>query len=280
MSRIVGICIIGFWAVAFTMLLMRDVAPYWQANDPPKGPVAEARRQSAILDARDRRIGTNWVDIRKQGELTTVQSITVLSPRMLDIELLKASPSVILDTSLTFRPDGVLMTFESRIEGWTERIELTGDLLGIDYSCVARIGPVERQFSLDARFSKELGETLRPFTHLGGLHVGQKWQMHMVDPLSLLTGQTAEFSKIIVEVTGVDRIEHGGRTLECFRVESHSANAIAWVDREGNVLRQTVHVPLLGKFTILDEPYRESDRREARESIQRYGRPRQQSTAR
>ncbi len=60
-------------------------------------------------------------------------------------------------------------------------------------------------------------------------------------------------SSVLVRVTGTESIEHNGRVVEAFRVEAD--RAVAWVTSDGRVLRQEVDLPLLGRLTLIDEPF-------------------------
>jgi len=86
-----------------------------------------------------------------------------------------------------------------------------------------------------------LAETLRPFTHLKNLHVGQRWRLRLLDPIPLLQSGNMDLQISLVTVTGREPIDHGGRRIECFRVETEGA--VAWVDDTGRVLRQEFKSP-------------------------------------
>ncbi len=294
-NRVIGILIILMWGVAIVALLQRDVIPYWRADlRPPDAVPIEHIQVGIFINGRwpaggddavrrdpaaggddpsgrpiltERRIGTSWVFSRSAGELSMVQSSTVLHPDKLPLPALNRLPSVLFDTSLVYQRDATLQEFETQVLGLPMPVRVEGVLLGIDYSCLARFGKVHRKFSLDARMSRHLGEALRPFSHLPNLEVGRTWQVRLLDPVSLLRGSSADFRPMLVRVSQIDTIPHphDGRDVDCFRVESD--RAWAWVDKSGRVLVQVVDVPLLGKLTIRDEPYRDALRRE---TIQRF----------
>lgn len=267
MNRLLGVAIILLWGSSLVALFYRDVLPYWQAQDQPIGAAPAGDRQVGIFDKNDRRIGTNWVSIRYQGTTSNWYSLTALSLSTLSLPGLPALPNVLFDTTLNFQADGTLTGFETKVLGMMTPIELKGYLLGIDYSCLARIGSFEQKFSIDAQVSQQLSDNLKPYTHLPRLRVGQSWQVQVLDPVSLLLQQAARPVRVLVRVAGRDSIEHGGEMIECFRVESDLA--VAWVHEDGRVLKQVVYnIPLMGKITLLDEPFDAAARAAARRDLQ------------
>jgi len=247
-----GIAIVLLWLTAVVGLFRRDVMPYWMAQQPPRGTTVADRLQSAIY-FRDQRIGFSQVRSRRVGTLMQVDSRTRLDFSTVRITGLPPLPPVIFSTQLNFQDEESLIGFESHVFGMPFPIEVKGDLLGIDYSCYARIGDFRHTFSLDARASRQLTEAVRPFTYLPNLEVGQRWQIQALDPAPLLAGQAASFRPLLATVAAKDTIEHGGRQVECFRIEADRATA--WADADGRVLVQIVDLPLIGKVTLRDEPF-------------------------
>jgi hypothetical protein len=88
---------------------------------------------------------------------------------------------------------------------------------------------------------------------LKNLRVGQRWRLRLLDPIPFLQSGKFDLQIRLATVAAREPIEHEGRRTECFRVETEGARA--WVDDSGRVLRQAVQVPLLGKWTLTDEPY-------------------------
>ncbi len=269
MNRTAAIAIVGLWLVAMVSLLVRDVLPYWEKQNPPSVKAPVGNSQIGIYRG-DQQIGTSWVTIRHTAELDTWTSSTELALPSGMLPGFPGLPPVLIDTVLSFSPNQELTSFETRIEGMPEPIEVEGNLLGIDYSCVARIGRLHHGFSLDARFSRSLGESLRPFTHLSNLYVGQQWQMRVLDPLSLIMGQSPRFAPMLVRVVGKETIDAGGKRVECHQVVTDNGRAQAFVRADGTVLLQTVQLPPpIGKLTLRDEPFSDLARREVRRRYSR-----------
>lgn len=82
---------------------------------------------------------------------------------------------------------------------------------------------------------------LAPLDRLPGLHVGQKWQTHVISPLSL-TGQVVAGN---VEVVGKKIFTWDGNPVTTLEVVSRVGGLTArtWVRPDGLVLRQEVPLP-------------------------------------
>lgn len=253
MNRLFGVAVMLLWGAAMFALVRRDVLPYWQAAQPPRGAIPHGRLQSGIyLD--ERRVGVSQVITRRSGQMTHVRSRTMLDLSRLRLPALPLLPAALFDTEMSFDDEEVLQEFKTEVFGMHGlTIRVSGSLLGIDYSCQAQFGEARHGFSIDARLSQQVTEALRPFTQLSNLEVGQTWQIQMLDPASLLTGTTANVRPMLVRVGGKDRIEHEGVARECFRIEADRATA--WADEAGRVLVQVVDLPLIGKITVRDETF-------------------------
>lgn len=265
MSRLLGLVIVTLWAVAFTTLIAYDVAPYWHTQEPPRGRLPEGDYQVGIFDKSNRRIGTSWTSLSPQPELLAIQSITELSD-LSPLRGLVRVPAMVVDSSLSITlPDERLQSLEVALRERGETLaELHAHQVGQDYSCVARVGALQRHFSLDARATAVLSDSLRPFNYLPNLHVGQTWRIRMLDVVELLRDQTAAITPQLVRVTAREAIQHRGRTVNCFRIESE--NTVAWADDAGRVLLQSVELPMLGRLEIRDEPFDSAARAAARRS--------------
>jgi hypothetical protein len=201
--------------------------------------------------------------VHAQPQLTTITSSTELSD-VAPLRAVAALPWVLIDSTFVFtQPDGRLLNFEVVLRRPGESIgEVRGQLVGDDYACSARAGAATWDFSVDARISSLLGDSLRPFTHLPNLRVGQCWRLQSVDPLSLLAGKPAAVHARLVRVVAREEIEHAGRRVGCFRIETEGVTA--WADERGRVLLQRVTLPILGTWELRDEPFDGEARRRAR----------------
>ncbi|MBK8269008.1 MAG: hypothetical protein IPK83_12165 [Planctomycetes bacterium] len=153
--------------------------------------------------------------------------------------------------------------FKLEIAGLSARV--TGTRYDTEFACIAQVGDMTQTMALDGEVSRYLGDSLRPFTHLKGLRIGQTWRLRLIDPIALLRGSSVEFTTRLVKVVARETIEHGGEKVDCFRIETDGA--VAWSNDAGQVLRQEVQVPLLGRWVITDEPFDDAKRLKAKKSM-------------
>ena len=269
MNRILGIVITVVWVAAMAALVARDMIPFWRAQEPPSQLATDEDRQVGIVDSRGRRLGTTWITTRRTPSEITVQSSTLLNLAGV-LPMLRLTKDVLIDNTLTYGPDGGVDQFDFAVHGAEFPIHITGERYGADFACKATLAGMTHTIPLDARLSSYLGETLRPFTHLAGLHVGQSWRLRLLDPIALLIRQQVEFDVRLVTVTAREPIQHGNETVDCFRVETEGS--VAWADDRGRVLRQEIEMPIIGKWVLVDEPFDASARAKARAMIQNTGR--------
>lgn len=266
MNRLLGFSIVSIWLIAFTALLVRDVVPYWRAQEPPRGALPVGDSQVGIFDARGHRLGSCWASVRDQTDLTTFATCTELD----GLAPLEGGPlfgHLLIDSVLMFsRPQRELIDFEIELRREEDLVvELIGHRIGQDFACTLRLGRSSRDFSFDARTTAELGELLRPFAHLPNLHVGQTWQLRVVDCMSLMRGRGVSLAPQLARVTAVETIRCRERDVRCYRIETDGVTA--WAEESGRVLLQRVAVPLLGTLEVRDEPFDAAARQRARRFV-------------
>jgi len=252
MNRILGGILAVMWFVAMGTLVHRDVLPYWTAGEAPCQVVPDERYQVGVWMEGGRRVGTTWVTTTVSPSMRLVRSATKLDLAAIRT-VLPLSGDLLLQSDLGYETDDTLDNFNFDLRGMNVQASVEGERFGRDYACTIHIGGRKWTIGLEGRHSAYLGETLRPFTRLKKLVVGQKWRMRVLDPFAILQSQTLEFSVQIAKVAGRETIEHDGRQVPCFRIETEGT--VAWADDEGRVLRQEVNVPLLGRFVLVDEPF-------------------------
>jgi len=266
MNRAFGILVTLAWLVCMAALIQRDVLPYWLAQEPPARAIPPGEYQVAIETEDGRRLGTTWVTTTPSPTQTTVHSLTHLEIGGA-IRLLPAVGDVFVNTGLTYPEGEALRDFSFLMETALLSARVRGYRYHNDFSCEVNVGAIKKTLSFDGELSKYLGDSIRPFTHLEGLHVGQSWRLRSIDPLSLLQGGDVELSTKLVKVTRRERIDHRGETVDCFRIETEDTTA--WADDSGRILRQELRIPLLGTWIMSDEPFDPKARRRAKETLRR-----------
>jgi len=258
MYRLFAVAVFLLWASAMSALFVRDVWPAWTAQDPPKMTAEQLGRnqiehhQFGLFDAGNNRIGTAWSRVITSGPTMAIYGTVALDK----ISLMPAR--IIIKTSTEFDMEGGLDSFSLDVFGVPRtKIRVHGERRGIYFPCEFQLGPLHRQANLELSASRMIGESLRPFTILPELQVGQSWRMQFLDPLSAVISRNANFTSVVVKVSGKQTVEYLGKPVECFVLETHPAQAKAWVDPQGQVLIQEVDIPMVGKVTIRQENYDE-----------------------
>ncbi len=260
MARWFGIAVVLFWGAMMTSLFMHDIWPHWAAGEPPlqmppeKATKEESRYQSSI-SSKLGRIGTSWVRFYNRDGNPLVHTQTLLDG--LPFKL----PPLLVDSELTYTEDKTLDSLRIQVHGSPIRLELLGENYGMDFSCelITGPGPDDRLgFKLDADAAAMMSDAFRPFTLLKGLYVGKTWRIRLINPLPVLQGGKAEFESCLVRVTRRETIQHQGKAVECYKIESR--NLRAWANDQGNVLVQEVDLPIFGTLTIRQEPFNDLER--------------------
>lgn len=264
MNRTFGIIVSLAWLLSMTALIQRDVLPFWQAQDPPSQPIPPGTFQVAIHTEGGHRVGTTWLESNPSSINAVVRSMTRLNVGAVS-KVLPMFSDLFLKTDLTYGQDATLDGFVFKLDTAALSAVVTAVRYEQEYACKARIGNIVKTMSFDSELSKYLGDSLRPFTHLKGLHVGQSWRLRLLDPLALLKGKTLEFSTQLVTVTKRETIEHRSRPIECYRIETDGT--VAWADDSGRVVRQEIQIPFLGKWILTDEPYNAEARKKALQAV-------------
>jgi len=207
------------------------------------------RQQFGMYDLKGNRFGTSWSRVITSGPMTTIYGTVVL-------EGLKLLPDkLIIETSTEFDIEGGLDSFSMDVYGVPDtQIYVRGERRGIYFPCEFKVGTIDLEASLNMSESRMIGQSLRPFTFLPTLEVGQSWRMQMLNPVSAVIGGRTNFTSIVAKVTGKETIEHLGRQVECFVIKTYPTQAKAWIDERGRVLVQEAYIPMLGKVVMREEP--------------------------
>jgi len=257
-NRIAGLSITAIWLVLMAMLLTRDVIPYWYAQEPPADRIPRAKHQVAIFNAAGDRVGTSWVRTVSTGDFKTVLGSTVIDMQRVS-NILPVRGRLRLESNLTYDSEDELDDFLFMMDAGGMIAKVHGERYNEEFACLAEFGQFKRQLALDARMSSFISDGMRPFTHLSGLEVGHTWRLNLLEPMALLTEREVRFRVQLVRVTARETIEHHGEEVECFRIETDQT--VAWADDDGRIIRQEVTIPLLGKWTMIDELYDDDARR-------------------
>jgi hypothetical protein len=270
LNRWIGITTAALMLSVNTLLVVRDVLPCWLAGDPPQAeiellqPGEQRRTQVSIYNKVGQRVGRSWTHSKCGSTLLTVDTWTVLYP--IDLPRDVVTPRLSIHTNVVYHHDTWVDSLRIDVHGFSDMrggdvpIGLRGERVPPDdFPCQWQVGEQRGTLVLDADAIRVLGDVVHPFDRLPGLYVGQAWRLELLNPLTrLLPGfrdSPVATSSVLVRVTGTESIEHNGQLVEAFRVEAEKA--VAWVASDGRVLRQEVDLPLLGRLTLIDEPFDE-----------------------
>ncbi|UCG31872.1 MAG: hypothetical protein JSU68_09415 [Phycisphaerales bacterium] len=265
LNRVFAVCVILLWAGSMTALFVRDVWPAWTAQDLPRAFSRQSveqfggHQQFGIFTASGARLGTSWTRFFVLHDMRSVEIAHL-------IERLGDFGPLLINTDLKFTgEDDRLTELNMQVRGAPFRVVVLGELLGNEIVCDVQVGLKRRAFHIDADIAGLIGESLRPFSMLPELRVGQTWRLYMVDPLALMLGGKAAPKPVIVRVTRRERITHQDRDLDAFVVEWPSCRS--WVDEHGGIVRTEMDIPLIGRIIIRSEPFDADSLSEARQRV-------------
>lgn len=262
--RLVCVAILLAWAVAAWALIRRDVLPDWLVGPPPD--------LRAVIRAEEDAGPTRWAiqvadDPARPEDLHTVGQVLTESSRKPDgyvrlassatidsAGLLKGTPlahqggdPLDLVSSFDVDPSGNLFHFHTAVRPAGRRddiLTLEGMLRenAIEVRARSPLVPFlnwKQTFPYQARGMVQ--NAMGPAGRMPGLHVGQRWDSQVVNPL---TGQV-EIGR--VEVVGRDHIYWDTASVDALVVVSKLSHLSArtWVRPDGLVLRQEVPTPFV-----------------------------------
>jgi len=267
MYRLFAAGVVLLWVSAMTALFVRDVWPAWSAQDAPPlnskklADLPQRQEQFGIFKAGGDRIGTAWSDLQASPERTTIRGTIATNA-------LGIVPPLRIESVTEFDSAGGLDSFDLRVLGIADsRIAVRGERRGIYFPVEMHFGTFHRQANLDMAATRLIGDSMRPFTFLPTLHVGQSWRMQLLDPIAAVLGGKTQFRSIVARVTRQETIEHLGEPVDCFVVETSPQQVTAWVDAHGRVLVQEVDLPGFGRIAVREEPYNDDLRNKTKQNI-------------
>lgn len=274
MNRVIGFVAALAMITANAALIMRDLAPSWTAGNPPVPMGYELSSgwirvtQTGIFDESGKRLGGIWTETWRDDHRVHIDSMTVLDEFEVSGETL--TPALRIDSRVIYNDQRLIERMTVTVRGFGLPISFRGQYEPPDdFACHWRFDEQEGDFLLPAETTRAIGDLRSPFQGFGQLHVGQTWRHELLDPLAKLLpglqGSEMRPQQIIVRVTGTEKIEHNGIAIKAFVLEADRIRA--WVSPLGDVLRQELTVPMLGRITLVDEPFDDNAREAARRSV-------------
>jgi hypothetical protein len=261
--RTISIGIVGFWLTMMTLLFWRQILPKLTAGRPPSismHPRLEREQsQAGVFGPDGRRIGTAWsiIDGGDRVRFSTTLSINPIDPIQRRFRM---------ESVLNFDREGSLRRARVELIGLGVSVRATGEAIGDDFSILLKIGDFKHSAVLESRQTAQLGNTLSPFARLQNLHVGKRWRVRLIDPLSMLTKRRLQMQTTFAEVVGREKVVYLEKLRPAFRVQIESGGT-SWVDDEGRVLKQEAHIPLFGEARWIAEEFSEESLYRARTQL-------------
>jgi hypothetical protein len=260
-SRLMSLLILVYWSIAAFFLLKCDVLPELALGYPPdlRG-IAYASQsdrpvrwsiqvlEDSSTDNR-RTVGEAVTSATRQPDGRYVMSSRVdfdagnlLRGTMLAI---RESVRVQVNSLYHVDPSGNLQNFDLRVQSkdfGNELVHVTGQLHEQKMEIVSR-GPLpilNKTLSLKYEPRSVVSDLLGPLDRLPGLHVGQRWEMQVVNPFS------GQVEAVRAEVTKRTVIHWAGNPETTYEVvqKASGLEVRTWVrPDDGMILRQEVPFP-------------------------------------
>ncbi len=264
-SRLVSLLILVYWLVAAFWLLKSDVLPDLTQGYPPdlrgiafaSTPDRPVRWSIQILDAAkaedptivgeaitsSRRESDGWFQMSSRVELEADKLLkrTILAAGNRDRLPVRIVSTYQVD------PSGNLQKFDLKVESRDlgEQLLHVFGKLRKDMMEIASEGPLPILNRKFAPFKYQprsvVSDMLGPIDRLPGLHLGQRWEMQVVNPFS------GQVEHVRVEVTRRTTIPWAGKPETTYEVEQNVSGMKmrTWVRTDGVILRQEVPFPFL-----------------------------------
>jgi hypothetical protein len=258
-TRLGTALILAAWALAAASLLRRDIWPEIATAPPPdfravaaELPPGTARWRILAADPRNpdalEPVGRLRTETLKQPDGSTVLA-SEANIRVGD--LLADSPAAVDDRSVLVIRGRSVVDASGGLSGFRVEVDeqAGGPLLAIDgrragdaiaLSATSPLPLWKWRMRLPYRPGAFVQSSMSPFDAMPGLQVGQRWEAHVVHPL---TGQAQTCT---VAVVARKHITWDQNPTPAFVVETRMApiTARTWVRPDGLVLRQEVPLPL------------------------------------
>lgn len=264
-SRLVSLLILVYWLVAAFWLLKSDVLPELTQGYPPdlrgiafaSTPDRPVRWSIQIVDAgraedptivgeavtSSKREADGWFRMSSRVELDADKLLrrTILSAGNRD-----RLPVLIVST-YQVDPSGNLRNFDLMVESRDlgEQLLHVFGKLREGMMEIASEGPLPILNRKFAPFKYQprsvISDMLGPIDRLPGLHLGQRWEMQVVNPFS------GQVEHVRVQVTRRTTIPWAGKPETTYEVEQKVSGLKmrTWVRTDGVILRQEVPFPFL-----------------------------------
>ncbi len=261
-SRLMSLLILVYWSVAAFCLLKWDVLPEMSIGYPPDlrgiafasesdrpvrwsiqvldGPGPDDRRTVGEAVTTSKRQPDGWYEMTSRVDFDAGNLLrgTVLAMR--------ESVPVQVQSRYHIDTAGNLQSLELQVSSkdfGEELVHVTGRLHDGEMRIAVR-GPLpilnqNKSFRYEPR--AVVTDLLGPLDRLPGLHIGQRWEMEVINPF------TSQVERVRADVIGRKVIHWAGNLVSTFEVEQKVSGLKmrTWVRPDGVILRQEVPFPFV-----------------------------------
>lgn len=275
MSRVWTWTIFGFWALSMGFLFREKVMPgllqtYYPSYQTLLGhELVEEKYQMGIFilgQAKESRIGVSRTSIESlPAEAAGDPAFSIHNDTTIDLTAigntlgadLTIRTTTLIDTRYRVRSHDVLIKtgVGDFVMSGVVRDEST---LDVQIQTPFRREPEKRSMYFDSGMT--LSNGISPFLTMPRLRIGREWNIHQIDPMSVVFGNEVRTKPLLARVERVETIRIEGKDVETFVVslKSDRYEATAWISEDGKVMQERVPfstgVPLLMRRERWTEP--------------------------
>ena len=251
--KIAGIIIIGFWLIMMVMLVQREL---YVTNPPAESTGYAALIRSGLLDNESQlgiylhgsRIGSTRISAWQHRGFYEIDNLTRLQLPILGSDR-PSSIHALLRIDRNFQ----LVDFTGTLilAAPALRLNLEGKVVSGEVQLKFKEGKeIVFETSMPYRQGDMIANIFSPLGPAPDLEVGKTWRIRMFNPL------TREFETAIAKVEAAEakQQQDTGESVELFKVLviGPSVEAIAWIDKSGEVIEQ--EIPRYGLRLIKEKP--------------------------
>lgn len=237
--------IVLFWAIMSTLLVRRELLPYWFNSagpslravtrdlnfEPVYWKVLYQHQQIGRVRTQWHRLGGDRLQFESHLEVHRLPMTTLF-------QLIGVSGKLVCTSRFDLEASGRLEQFRMNVSVAKLRVDVHGTRNADVLELVFRSGGFQYQERVYCPEYSLIGSSLTPVDRLPNLRVGQRWSYRMVSPLR----RTSERVECLVVKEQV--ITWRGQPVPAKLVEQRYGNfqGRCWVAEDGRVLRQELHL--------------------------------------
>lgn len=243
MKKLIPILIVLFWLAATFLLLYRHIlVPRLGTEAKLLLPENEEKWMGIYL--KGQKIG--FASSRFSRE---IDGYNVHEEIRMKLKVLNTLQDIHTVTKVSLSPGLNVRSFKFAIYS-TQDLEMEGKFKGKTLTLDIKTGSSRSRKELQLEELPQMNLTVIPYLLKKGFRTGMRLKLPVFDPVTL------SVQKMVIEVTGREKIQVNGIEVEAFKIRGdlNGVSSIMWVDDKGNELK--AESPL--GFTLVTEPMEEA----------------------